>query len=336
MRFLIAYGSTATAEIEGISAAGTDPSAMYHTPAADAEIVTYGSLIRSPTVPMSPTGCPTPAVITRAISNLLDIDPIGINAGLQAPTAAPTIDMETPPGGDIREEQPVPTASTLLKDAREVGRNLPDDHITIGESIPGGTTTALGVLRALGEPYGVSSSLPQNPLSLKERVVADSLATNNHDQGAATGDPATAIRCHGDPVLAVITGICLGVLANDRHITLAGGTQMVAVAALVRHAGEPAPMTLATTPFVAQDPAVELEEAGETLNVSIRVTDPGFEESEHVAMKRYQAGEAKEGVGMGGALALAADADISMTRVRAETARVYDSLLDRSEIDHEA
>lgn len=327
MRFLIAYGSTATAEIDGISAAGATPGVMYHTPAADAELTTYGALIRTHAVPVSPAGCPTPAIITRAILNLLDRHPLAIDAGLNVATGAPTIDMTTSPGGDIREPEPVPRAEQLVGQGRELGERVPDADLVLGESIPGGTTTALGVLRALGEPFGVSSSLSENPIGLKETVVQESLRKNDHEAGAAASNPVLALRCHGDPVLAVLSGICLGALEADRSVMLAGGTQMVAVAALVRHAGESAPLTLATTPFVAEDPAVELAAAGEALNLSIRVTDPGFGEASHVALERYQAGEAKEGVGMGGALALAAEADIPMSRVRGEIIRVYDSVV---------
>ena len=45
------------------------------------------------------------------------------------------------------------------------------DLIVVGESIPGGTTTALAVLRALGidARFKVSSSMPENPHNLKTR-----------------------------------------------------------------------------------------------------------------------------------------------------------------------
>ena len=38
------------------------------------------------------------------------------------------------------------------------------DCLVIGESIPGGTTTALAVLKALGFDAKVSSSIPNNPM----------------------------------------------------------------------------------------------------------------------------------------------------------------------------
>lgn len=63
MRFLSVGGSTRTAAIRDKSAAGAKPALMVHTPVADAEILEYGRTVRSPVVPVSATGCPTPAVI---------------------------------------------------------------------------------------------------------------------------------------------------------------------------------------------------------------------------------------------------------------------------------
>ncbi|MFB6141956.1 MAG: hypothetical protein ABEJ30_01285 [Halorientalis sp.] len=44
-------------------------------------------------------------------------------------------------------------------------------------------------------------------------------------------------------------------------------------------------------------------------------------------MVAYEAGEAKEGVGMGGALALAAEAGLPTARVHERVRRVYDRLV---------
>lgn len=43
------------------------------------------------------------------------------------------------------------------------------EHLVIGESTPAGTTTALGVLTALGydADFRVSASMPVNPTTLK-------------------------------------------------------------------------------------------------------------------------------------------------------------------------
>ena len=53
------------------------------------------------------------------------------------------------------------------------------DCLVIGESIPGGTTTALAVLRGFGLECNVSSSMQNNPLDLKNKIVSDALNGKN-------------------------------------------------------------------------------------------------------------------------------------------------------------
>ncbi|GAA0238627.1 nicotinate mononucleotide-dependent phosphoribosyltransferase CobT [Haladaptatus pallidirubidus] len=326
MRFILASGTTRTAEIDGISAAGAAPNLMAHTPSADIEIVEYGRPVQVPIVPVSPSGCPTPAVITRAVRERLGFELTVIDAGLIRPTSTPTVSIGAQQGADIRKTKPVPDAREIFEAARQFGEALPDTSIMIGETIPGGTTTALGVLRALGENIGVSSSLPENPLSLKRRVVEEALAASALDNGGAAGDPILAVASMGDPVLATVAGFTVGALESGTDVTLAGGTQMLAAAALVRHAGIGVPLGLATTSFVADDETVALNRACGALELELETTDPKFDESDHVSMLRYIEGEGKEGVGMGGALALARRAGIDMDSIRDNIMEVYDRL----------
>jgi len=336
VRVVLAVGTTETARIEGISAAGADADAMVHTPSADAEIVSYGEPIRAPVVPVSPTGTPTPALVTRAVRDLVNFDLTVVDAGLAEPTGAATVTVGARPGGDVREDDPVSTAHGAFEAARQFGRALPDEAIYLGESIPGGTTTALGVQAALGERegreagVGVSSSLPENPLERKREVVAEGLAASGIDEGAAAGEPKVALRRMGDPVLAVVAGTALGCLETDTAVTLAGGTQLATVAALVRHAGVDQTLELATTSFVAADPSVDLDAVAESLDLSVTVTDPGFDGGDHPAFEGYLAGEAKEGVAMGGALALARAAGVPMADVRDRVLARYRALPDLS------
>jgi uncharacterized protein (TIGR00303 family) len=334
-RLVLCAGSTRTAEIDGISAAGADPNLMAHTPSADSEILTYGRPVRSPVVPVSPTGCPTPAVITRAVVERLGIDTTIVDSGLVEPTGAPTVTVGARPGKDIRESDPVPSAPGAFAAARQFGRKLPDDELYIAETVPGGTTTALGVLSALGESdvlgdRRVSSSLPKNPLKLKREVVAEALESSSLEPSGAEGEPTVALRRAGDPALAVVCGLATGALETDTAVTLAGGTQLVAAAACLRHGGYERSLSLATTSFVAEDPAINIERAAERLDLSVTVTDPGFS-NDHPAMAAYNAGEAKEGVGMGGALALADQGGVPMKDVRADLVSVYDRLFEDSD-----
>ena len=333
-RLVLAAGSTRTAAIKGISAAGADPEVMAHTPSADAEILVYGRPVRAPVVPVSPTGCPTPAIVTRAVRERLWFDVTVVDAGLAEPTGAPTVTVGARPGDDICDPDPAHTAPGAFAAARQFGRRLPDDELLLAETVPGGTTTALGVLTALGESDllaadgggTVSSSLPDNPLSLKRRVVAEGLAASGLNPGDAVGDPLGALRRVGDPVLAVVCGVAAGAAETDTAVTLAGGTQLVAAAACLRHRGHDGPLSLATTVFVAEDPAVDLEAAAAELDLEVTVTDPGFTD-DHPAMAAYRRGEAKEGVGMGGALALADRTGLPTAEVRDGVREVYDRLL---------
>lgn len=327
MRFLLVGGNTDTAGIDGISAAGADAELMAHTPSADLEIVAYGRPVHAPVVPVSPTGCPTPAVVTRAVRELLDFDLLAVDAGLAAPTSCPTVAVGDQPGRDIRHERPVPAAAETFAEANALGRALPDDELVIGETIPGGTTTALGVLTALGERPSVSSSLPENPLALKREVVRDALAASGLTPGATGDDPTETLRFIGDPVLAAVAGVVVGATETGTSVTLAGGTQLAAAAALVRHAGVDAPLTLATTSFIASDESAAIDALAADLDLDLTVTDPGFRRRDHPAMDAFVAGEAKEGAGMGGALALLEREGESLSTLHDRIATVYDRLL---------
>jgi len=327
MRVLLSVGTTRTAAIEGISAAGSDADALRQTPSADAELIAYGEPISGFPVPTSPTGCPTPALVTRAVRDLVGFDLLVLDAGLAVPTAAPTVKVGSEPGADCREAEPVPGARSIYEAARELAAGLPDEELVVGESIPGGTTTALGVLRALGKPFGVSSSLPENPLSLKRQVVGAALDASDLDPGDAADDPVRTLRLMGDPVLAAVGGLIAGAAEAGTRVTLAGGTQLVAAAALARHAGIDQALTLATTPFLAEADDVDLGRATDRLGLELVVTDPGFDRREHPALSGFVRGEAKEGVGMGGALRLAERMEVPMADVRQRYIEIYEAVV---------
>lgn len=335
MRFVLVVGSTETARIDGISAAGADPATMAHTPAADAEVVAFGRPVRAPVLPISPTGCPTPALVTRAVRELVGVEATTVDAGLVMETAAPTVDLGDGPGGDVRERATLPGAERRFEVARSFGREVATDELLVGESVPGGTTTALGVLRALGEPHDVSSSLPENPVGLKRRVVETGLTASGLEVGAAAGEPVRALRTMGDPVLAATAGLVAGATETGTAVTLAGGTQMLAVAALCRHAEPDDPLRLATTSYVADDDTADLRAGARALDVDVTVVDPGFARSDQDGLVRYAHGEGKEGVGMGGALWLADRAGVSPGEVRDRVGDLYASLVEEAPVEDE-
>ncbi|WP_318567107.1 TIGR00303 family protein [Salinigranum marinum] len=320
MRLMLVAGTTRTAAVDGISAAGATPELRWHTPSADAELVRYGRLVRSSFVPVSPTGCPTPALVTRAVVELLGLDVVVCDGGLAKPTGAPTVGFGAKPGHDVRDPDPVPTAPGAFAAAKAFAERLNEDHLVVGETIPGGTTTALATMRALGEPYPVSSSLSDNPLARKEELAEAALAASDLAPGESAHHPELAVRFAGDPVLAVVSGLAVGALESGTRVTLAGGTQMVAASALVRHAGSVAPLELATTSYVADH--VDLAPAARDLDLDRTVTDPGFADerlSEYATVGR-------EGAAMGGALALAQRAG-ALDAVEGRALALLDSLV---------
>lgn len=327
MTVVIAGGVTRTAQIDGISAAGADPELLVHTPSADFEIVARGHLEVAPTMPVSPTGCPTPAVVTRAVRELVGFDLVCIDAGLARPTGVSTRAVGAEPGADIRTERAVPDATSIASSASALVDDFPDEDLVLAETIPGGTTTALGVLTALGERATVSSSLPENPLSRKRTVVSEGLEASGLEPGDADGAPLDAVESMGDPVLATVYGLIDGAARRGLDVTLAGGTQLLAAGALARHGGVDCDLTLATTVFVAEDDTAAVEALARDLSIGLLVTDPGFEEHDQPALSRFVAGEAKEGVGMGGALALADRQGVSMGEVREQIVSCYDRLV---------
>jgi len=81
-----------------------------------------------------------------------------------------------------------------------------------------------------------------------------------------------------------------------------------------------------------------LEEGAERnrADLDLTATDPGFSAADHPATDAYVRGEAKEGAGMGGALALADRAGVPMASVRERVVEVYDRLLADAPEDHPA
>jgi NaMN:DMB phosphoribosyltransferase len=172
------------------------------------------------------------------------------------------------------------------------------DFLVLGECVPGGTTTALCVLRGLGIPANVSSSFVDNPVALKEAICAR-VQERIRAEGAEA--PLDIIRIGGDPMLAVAAGIASTFRGGT---VLAGGTQMLAVAAVLRGLGMKVP-PVATTVYVREDPSAGFAATAEIIGAQAWYVDPGFGDLGHAGLARYCIGEVKEGIGAGGAMFLA-------------------------------
>ena len=99
--FLILAGSQ-TAEIEGISAAGSTPVSRRYTAVADAELLLRGpDLPKRWPLPPLPAGV-SPALISYVASRFLKIKPTIISAGLLQTPPFPHVSLESPEIGPAR------------------------------------------------------------------------------------------------------------------------------------------------------------------------------------------------------------------------------------------
>ncbi len=304
--FACTLGTTETAKIPGISAAGAMPEITDYTPPADIELLLLGKCKCINGVPVTPDGIPTPALITMSALNLANIPALPVNAGLRILPHVPFLELGAKPGRDIRTGKAVDNAEEVLQRAKLAGKILSKtvDYLVIGESIPGGTTTALGVLLAMGinAKGKVSSSMPGNPHDLKTKTVEEGLAALGIKFGAFANDPIRAISCVGDPMMPAFAGLVLGA-AENVPVLMAGGTQMTAVLAVVNSLNPHLVDNLAigTTRWIIADKTSDLKGiVAQIAEVPILAANLHFGDSKFDGLKAYEAGVVKEGVGVGG------------------------------------
>jgi uncharacterized protein (TIGR00303 family) len=292
--------NTLLSTVPGISGAGPSPEKTLLTPNLDAELITDGAITSVTGNPNTPTGCPTPATITRAMMVLTGIRPLFINAGLRFTPSVPCLDAYGEVAGDPREGDALPSASRLFAQGERMGVFLSarTDLLILGECVPGGTTTALCLLRALGYEASVSSSFVNNPVPEKEEVCRKAL---ERVKAGGVSSPLDLVRILGDPMMPIAAGIAKRYTGT---LVLAGGTQMLAVSALIRALGQPLP-SVVTTSYVRDDPTANVPALAGQIGVHITFVDPGFENLGHAGLARYCIGEVKEGTGAGGAMFLA-------------------------------
>jgi uncharacterized protein (TIGR00303 family) len=305
--FVCTIATTETAKISGISAAGKYPEFTDYTPPADAELLLLGKCKCIKGVPVTPDGIPTPALITMSALRLADIPVLVASGGLKVKPNIPFLDLGGSPGRDIRTGNAVDNVEEVIQRATVAGEHLAKtaDYLVIGESIPGGTTTALGVLSAMGvKAEGkVSSSMPDNPHDLKIETVKAGLAASGERFGSLAKNPVRAISCLGDPMMPAFGGLVVGA-ASQVPVLMAGGTQMIAVLAVIKALNPDVLCNVAvgTTRWVASDRSSDIKGiVAQVADVPILAADLDFGASRFDGLKAYEKGIVKEGVGAGGA-----------------------------------
>jgi uncharacterized protein (TIGR00303 family) len=314
--FVCTIATTETAKIQGISAAGENPEFTDYTPPADAELLLLGKSKCIKGVPVTPDGIPTPALITMSALRLADVPVLIASGGLKIKPQVPFLELGGKPGQDIRSGHAVENVEEVIQRATLAGEHLAKatDYLVIGESIPGGTTTTLGVLSAMGvnAEGKVSSSMPENPHGLKNETVQAGLAASGESFGSLAKKPVKAISCLGDPMMPAFAGLVIGAAAQV-PVLMAGGTQMTSVLAVVNALNPDVLCNVAigTTRWVASDSSSDIcGIIAQIADVPVLAADIDFSQSHFSGLKAYEKGIVKEGVGAGGA-SIAAIAKLS-------------------------
>lgn len=295
--FVISY--TATCEIPGITVAGANPDLLKFTAAADAEFIQYGYCKSIDAIPMTPDGKPTPALLTKVAIESADIPYFVVNAGSKVIPKLPCVELGLEPGKNITHESALDQKEVkkAVERGKIVGKSLSasTDCLIIGESIPGGTTTALGVLKGFGIQASVSSSMSQNPTDLKNRTVQNAL------KRLQSRDPFDIVAQLGDPMIPAVAGM-LSTSSEFTNVILAGGTQMAAVLAFAKNIGFNEKNTvIGTTSYIVDDKTANLlNTVRQISDIPVLVAKLRLGQSGIIGLRSYAEGFVKEGAGAGG------------------------------------
>ncbi|MDX2212874.1 MAG: TIGR00303 family protein [Oculatellaceae cyanobacterium bins.114] len=317
--FACVLGFTETGLLPGISAAGATPADRQFTAIADAEFLYHGPQAH-PQYPLPPLMAgASPTLISRAVVEGHSIPTYLFNAGLKQAPTVPTIDLGGMPARCVSQGHALDLEGVehLLQQGLLWGEKLasqvPQGYLILGECVVGGTTTALAVLTGLGwQAAGkVNSSHPSCNHAQKWGIVQAGLARSVLLQsGNATADPLKVVAAVGDPMQIVVAGMAIA--ASRRvGVLLAGGTQMLAVYALMQaiaktnpktnnYSWEPQQVVVGTTRWVAIDPTGDTVGLANLLSAPLIATQLSFADSRYAQLRAYEQGYVKEGVGAGG------------------------------------
>lgn len=317
--FACVLGFTDTCLIPGISAAGKTPEDRQYTAIADAEFLANGVRLH-PQHPLPPLiAGASPVYISRAIVAALDLPTYIFNAGLPIPPTIPHIDLGGMPAACLTTGAALPRSvvDRLYQQGYLWGEKLAAivgaaSYLIIGECVVGGTTTALSLLAGLGiDALGkVNSSHPICNHQQKEEIVARGLSQLNLPLS-----PLALVAAIGDPMQIVVAGMAISA-SQTCGVLLAGGTQMLAVAALIQALkvelgssqaeANNSQIIVGTTKWVATDRSGDTVALARSIpQIPLVSTQLSFANSQYPQLQVYEQGFVKEGVGAGG-LAIAA------------------------------
>ncbi|QZZ20825.1 TIGR00303 family protein [Leptothermofonsia sichuanensis E412] len=317
--FACVLGFTETGLIPGISAAGATPVDRQYTAIADAEFLYNGPQV-APRYPLPPLekGA-SPVLISRAILEAQRIPLYLFNAGLVHAPAVPAIDLGGSPAKCLSQGRALERATVehLLQAGLYWGSRLAiqaaGSYLILGECVVGGTTTALAILTGLGIAAAgkVNSSHPicnhQQKWKLVEAGLRQSGLRISPTSYPIAVSPLELVAAVGDPMQIVVAGMAIAA-SRSVGVLLAGGTQMLAVYALLRAITQndnlpwkPEQIVVGTTRWVAEDLTGDTIGLATSIgSVPLIATQLSFATSRFHQLQAYEQGFVKEGVGAGG------------------------------------
>jgi len=212
-----------------------------------------------------------------------------------------------------------------------------NEFIVVAECVPGGTTTAMGVLFALG--WDVRSSLSSSVVECNHdarfELVQLGLQNSGIEPANFADQPLLAVSAVGDPMQPFAAGLALAA-SQSIPVILGGGSQMLAVFALMKalrkanKQSTPLAQTpvVATTKWVAFDRNADTRALSKNIGAPYLAACPDFTNSRHPGLRFYEEGHVKEGAGAGAALFLAhALAGFSADEIQTAIDQTYSELI---------
>lgn len=326
--FACVLGFTETGLIPGISAAGATPQDRHYTAIADAEFLWNGPRPH-PRYPLPPLHAgASPVLISHAVTRAQAIPVFLFNAGLPIPPPVPHIDLGGTPARCLSHAHALDRAiiDHLFTQGLAWGEWLANQssYVILAECVVGGTTTALSVLTGLGwDAVGkVNSSHPTCNHRQKQEIVEAGLRQLAFEMALplkstseqypdwklqfSALDPLLLVAGVGDPMQITVAGMTIA--ASRRcGVLLAGGTQMLAVFALIqaivryyKTPWRPERVVVGTTRWVAEDPTGDTVGLANLIQTPLIATQLSFATSRYSQLRAYEQGYVKEGVGAGG------------------------------------
>ncbi|MCS7099127.1 MAG: TIGR00303 family protein [Sulfolobales archaeon] len=303
--------STKVSTIPGMSLAGATPELTLYTPALDVEYLVLGKPRRMNVVPTTPEGIPTPALLTRVALGLAKIPYVVVDCGSYVDPLIPHVDIGGRVVGgriDVEDALPEGAAPELFENSRTLGRMLGSEDLllVLGESMPGGTTTAMAIMESLGyrATGRVSSAFPRNPHELKKAVLEKAVARVG--KSLPLRDVFEAVTHFGDPLHVSLAGFLAGALEAGSRVLLAGGTQMCSVLAIARsmEVDLRGRVAIGTTRWVVKDASSDILGLVRDIapEVPVVYVDVELSKAPYSGLRAYEEGFVKEGVGAGGTI----------------------------------